>query len=263
MPTSREKILSHYASYQEENRATSSRANGIEFHFTRKILNDFIKKESNIIELGCGTGHYGMHFADRCSRYTGVDLSPDNIATFQNKILAEGKENIRAVVGNAMSVPEFSDNSFDVVLCLGPMYHLKRSDRMKVFGECKRIAKKDATLAFAYINSIGAYAGWCVNDDSRGMYPNDAANQYFLDDHVAYDNPDVFFLTSPEEMEHDAMESQLETIQNNGLDFFFAQTAINGMSDEQFASYMALADAMSNSPSCTGLADHALLVCRK
>ena len=90
-----------------------------------------------------------------------------------------------------------------------------------------------------------------------------AANKYFLEYNRAYDNPEVFFLTSPEEMEEDAKRIGLKVLKNCGLDFFFAQSAINRMDEEQFMSYMQLADKLSESPSCTGLADHALLICRK
>lgn len=257
------KIMNHYRNYKEDDRATSSRSNSLEFHYTKKLLNEYISLGSSVIELGCGTGHYGMYFADKCAQYTGVDLSPDNIAVFKEKISKDGKENVRALVGNATALPEFSDESFDVVLCLGPMYHLSREERMHVFGECYRIAKKGAILAFAYINSIGAYAGWCVNDEWRSMYPNAQANKYFLEYKMAYDNPGVFFLTSPEEMECDAKENNLEIVKNCGLDFFFAQSAVNMMSEEQFSLYMDLSDKMVSSPSCTGLSDHALMICLK
>lgn len=263
MASNQEKVISHYSSYREDNRATSSRANSLEFHYTKKLLGEYISLESSVIELGCGTGYYAMHFAEQCAQYIGVDLSPDNIAVFKEKISAEGKKNVRGVVGNATALPGFSDNSFDIVLCLGPMYHLPKEERMKVFGECYRIAKSGAILAFAYINSIGVYAGWCINDEWRSIYPNAKANKYILDYKMADDTPEVFFYTSPEEMECDAKQHNLEIVKNCGLDFFFAQSAVNRMSDEQFILYMELSDKMSDSPSCTGLSDHALMICRK
>lgn len=64
-------------------------------------------------------------------------------------------------------------------------------------------------------------------------------------------------------MEEDAGHIGLKVLKNRGLDYFFAQSAINQMNEEQFMSYMQLADKLSESPSCAGLADHALLICRK
>lgn len=84
--------MNHYRNYKEDDRATSSRSNSLEFHYTKKLLNEFISLQSSVIALGCGTGHYGMHFADKCAQYTGVDLSPDNIAVFKEKIQKMGKK---------------------------------------------------------------------------------------------------------------------------------------------------------------------------
>ena len=39
-----------------------------------------------VLELGCGTGYYGMYFADMCAEYTGIDITPENIEIFNRKI---------------------------------------------------------------------------------------------------------------------------------------------------------------------------------
>ena len=263
MASSQEKILSYYNSYNEDNRENESRAAGLEFHYTKKLLSEYITPEARVIELGCATGYYGMLFADKCAEYTGVDLSPANIAIFREKITTERKENVHALVGDATALTGFYDNSFSVVLCLGPMYHLPKEERLKVFDECCRVARPGAILAFAYINGLGAYVAACVHDKLRSTYPNTETNYNVLmlgtDDQL----PGVFFFTSPEEMEHDAKLSNLEVIKNHGVNFHFAACAVDVMNDEQFQCYMELIDKMSESSSCTGLSAHALLICRK
>ena len=263
MAPNQEKVVNYYIGYKEEYRAEESRAAGLEFHYTKKILSDYIMAESRVIELGCATGYYGLYFADKCMQYAGVDLSPDNIAIFHEKTATEGIENVRAIVGDATALPEFSDCSFDVVLCLGPMYHLPREERLRVFDECYRIARSGAILAFAYINGLGAYVAACVHDEQRNMYPNAGANRNLFELNTDDQLPGVFFFTSPEEMECDAKLKKFVIVKNCGVNFHFAACAINAMSEEQFGCYMELADRMSASPSCTGLSAHALLICRK
>ena len=68
---------------------------------------------------------------------------------------------------------------------------------------------------------------------------------------------------SPEEMQYDTQQKNLEIVKNCGLDYIFAQETINTMDEETFALYKKLADSMLDSPSCTGLSDHALIVCKK
>ena len=263
MSSDQEKIIKHYSVYQEDARAKGSRSGSLEFHYTKKLLGEYITSESCVIELGCATGYYGMFFADKCAKYTGVDLSPDNIAVFHEKIAAEKKENICATTGDATALHEFPDSCFDVVLCLGPMYHLPREERLKVFDECSRIAKPGAVLAFAYINGLGAYVAACVHDKLRNIYPNPETNKSVFKLKTDDQLPGVFFFTSPDEMEKDAEQKKLEILKNCGVNFHFAACAIDAMSEEQFECYMELADKMSESPFCTGFSAHTLLVCRK
>ena len=218
---------------------------------------------SNVVELGCATGYYAMFYADKCALYTGVDLSPDNIAVFREKIAALGENNVCAMVGDATDLSEISGNSFDVVLCLGPMYHLPREERLKVFDECKRIARAGAFIAFAYINGLGAYVAACVHDKGRATYPNVQTNHSVFKLKTDDQMPGVFFFTSPEEMELDAKSKNLEVLKNRGVNFDFASGAVEAMSDEQFECYMELADKMNDSSFCAGLSAHALMICRK
>ena len=263
MSSNQDKIISLYNSGEEDKRATESRATGLEFYYTKKLLNEYINSKSNVVEIGCATGYYGMFYADKCARYTGVDIAQGNIDAFNQKIIKAGIKNINTMVGDATNLHQIPNNSFDVVLCLGPMYHLPYDERLKVLDECCRIAKDGAILAFAYINRLGVYAGACVNDNWRDIYPNAKTNKYVFELSTDDERPGIFYFTSPEEMEADAKQKKLEILKNCGLDFFFALCAINQMSEEQFSCYMEIADKMSESPSCTGLSNHALLICRK
>ncbi len=260
MSSNQDKILSWYREGKEDSRHQISKSAGMEFHYTKKYMSEYVKPASRIIELGCGTGYYGMFFADRCADYTGVDMSPENISIFKSNILAANKHNVSAIVGDATSLTEIDDDSFDIVMCFGPMYHLPQEERQSVFRECRRIACEGAVIAFAYINRLGVYAGGCVLDS---QYPSAEVNKLVFEQNTGDGEPGVFFLTSPEEMENDAQKAGLSMIKNCGLDFMFASSAIDAMSEDQFDLYFELADRMSDSPSCTGLSNHALLICRK
>ena len=83
-----------------------------------------------------------------------------------------------AQVGDAINLENIPDNSFDVVLHLGPMYHLSKDERELACKEAARVCKDDGILAFAYIVSIGTYAGACVLDSNT--YPNELTNDYVL-----------------------------------------------------------------------------------
>ena len=67
----------------------------------------------------------------------------------------------------------------------------------------------------------------------------------------------------PEEMEHMASEIGLTKIKNLGTNFMCSMKIVNDMTDEEFAVMRPLYDKMCEYESCTGMAGHALLICRK
>jgi len=197
-----DKIRAHYEDYSaregEGNRAGSSRAASLEFHYTKKALGEHIRCGDRVLEVGCGTGYYGMHFADKCAEYVGIDLFPAHVELFERKIREKGLSNVSCRVGDATRLDGIGDESFDVVCCLGPMYHLPPDARELAFAECARVCKPGGIAAFAFINKIGVYAGACAHDKGRENYPNKTANEYVLRRGVDDLRPDTFFFSMPE-----------------------------------------------------------------
>ena len=264
MSSNYDKIVARYSqSNGEDRRETESRHNALEFHYTKKHLDGFITKEKRVLELGCGTGYYGLYYADRCREYVGVDLFPPHIELFNQKIAGNGLNNVSCQVGDAMRLEEIADNSFDMVLCLGPMYHLPPDERELVFAECNRVCKPGGTAAFAYIVKVGLYAGVCVQDGWRHIYPNAKATEAVFEKGTDDERPGLFYFTMPEEMEANAARHGFSKIKNRGTNFMFTMKIVNDMDDERFELMKPVYDQMTNYDSCTGMSDHALLVCRK
>jgi len=265
MPSNAEQIYEQYGDgTREDGRAMSSRSAGLEFHYTKKAMDEFVTKESHVLELGCATGYYAMHFADQCKEYVGIDLHPLHIDVFNKKIIEHDLKNVSTRVGDATNLSGIADNSFDVVMCLGPMYHLPPKERELAFAECKRVCNDGGIIAVAYINKVGVYVGACIHAENyRKIYPNQKANEYILEQGTDDLKPGVFYFTMPEEMEEIAIRHGLEKIRNTGTDFFVTMSAVDNMDNSKFALYMALADEMAKHESCTGMSNHALLICRK
>ena len=264
MSANTEKVLSYYEDYTnragEDNRATSSRSAGLEFHYTKKALDEYIGKNSRVLEVGCGTGYYGMYFADKCEEYLGIDLFQPHIDIFERKIQENGIGNLSCRVGDATNLEGVVDNSFDVVCCLGPLYHLPADDREVVLAECRRVCKLGGIIALAYINKIGVYIGACVQFSE--VYPSKKANDLVLGLGINDDDA-PFYFTTPEEMESMAVRFGLSKLRNIGTDSFITMGVVDKMDDEKFELYMALADEMVRHESCTGMSNHALLICKK
>lgn len=262
MAKNEEQIKINYKdSIKEDGRATWSRACGLEFFYTKKILGEYINENSSVIELGCAAGYYGMYLADKCKEYVGVDITPENIELFSEKIAAAKLTNVSAQIGDATDLKTIADERFDVVLVLGPMYHLSPDEREKVFSESKRICKNEGILAFAYISPYGAYLKGIYKRPE--YYPNAITNEYILEKYIDDLKPDVFFYSVPEAIAQRAAANGLTVIKNIGVDFNLFDNSINSMNDEQFNAFIKLNDHMTECQSCTGLSMHALLICRK
>ena len=66
------------------------------------------------------------------------------VASFANNVKSKIEEGmcVKAVQGNAMDLSLFEDNTFDMALLFGPMYHLFTfEDKLKALNEAKRVVK--------------------------------------------------------------------------------------------------------------------------
>ena len=271
MSTTQDRIRARYSNpLKEENRSKSTRADGMEFRHTKLLLEPYITPETDVVEFGCATGHYAEHWQGKCKSYTGVDIVQENVDFFNGK----GLSNAKAQLGDATNCPEPAGNSFDIVLCLGPMYHLPAEQRPLAMAEMARICKPGGVLAFAYINEAGALMQAMTNRIGRdklpwrkrlrrynAYYPNRKGNECIFAGVNDIDNP--FFFTMPEEMEPLAAQCGLRVIRNAGINIMLNEEQINHMDGEQYDCWLEFAEYMLQWPSVTGMANHALMICGK
>ena len=246
---------------RENNRSSVSKARGIEFLYTKKLLDKYVKSKATVLEIGCATGYYGMYLHDKCKEYIGIDIVPQNIENFYKKIKEFGISNIKTFVGDAVNITNFNNDTFDFVLNLGPMYHLSSQERELSLLESKRVCKNNGIIMFSYINKFGAYFQGILREPEK--YPNKTANDLILEKGTDDIRPNVFFYTTPEEMEKLALEKGLKIIGNYGVDFLFNIGHINSMDEEKFNNWIEFSDYLFESKSCTGLSIHGIMVCKK
>ena len=146
-------ISDFYNQYDEDSRLT--RRNGqVEYLTTNKYIHQYLEKGDKIIEIGAGTGAYSIPFAREGYDVTAVELVEHNLDILKTKITKDMK--IKAYQGNALDLSRFADESFDITLVLGPMYHLfTKEDKVKCLLEAKRITKKDGYIFVAYCMNEG------------------------------------------------------------------------------------------------------------
>jgi len=140
-------LITYYNKFKEDKRLDTKHGQ-VEFLTSIKYINKYLKKGDKILDVGAGTGKYSIYFKNKGYDVTSVELVKQNISIFKTK--SESK-NIPIYQGNATSLKMFKDNSFDIVLLFGPMYHLiSFEEKVKALKEAKRVVKQDGYIFISY-----------------------------------------------------------------------------------------------------------------
>ena len=147
-------IDEYYNTFNEEKRL-DSRHGQVEFIVTMKYIHQYLdeikqkKKQSeiSILDIGAGTGRYSVALANEGYDVSAVELVKHNLGILKSK-----QSTVKAYQGNALRLKRFEDNSFDICLLFGPMYHLfSKDDKLQALSEAKRVTKPGGIIFVAYV----------------------------------------------------------------------------------------------------------------
>ena len=146
----RKEILENYYNEWNEDDRLLSRFGQVEFLTTIRFIEKYLKPGMKVLEVGAGSGRYSHYFARKGYEVNAVELVERNIEDFKKKTLPG--ENITIVQGDAVNLHMLKDNEYDIVLHLGPMYHLSaENERKAAVNEALRVAKPKGIVFMAYI----------------------------------------------------------------------------------------------------------------
>lgn len=137
--------------YDEWNRLNRHR---IEFEITKRYFNQYIPQgKMKILDAGGGPGRYSIYLAKKGHDVTLMDLSQKNVDVALEKAQECGATLTKAVKGNALDLHEF-DNDYDVILLMGPLYHLlEKEQRVQAIEQAKEHLKPNGLLVAAFISA--------------------------------------------------------------------------------------------------------------
>jgi ubiquinone/menaquinone biosynthesis C-methylase UbiE len=126
----------------------------IEFEITKRYLDANIKDKSlKILDIGGGPGRYSFYLAGKGHHVTLLDLSRHNIEVALEKSEELGIMLDGCIKGDALDLSAFSEEEYDVILLMGPLYHLTREeDRQKAVSEALRLLKQGGLLITSFIS---------------------------------------------------------------------------------------------------------------
>ena len=231
-------VVDSYENYKEENRLTTNNARKIEFVTTTRVLDEIIGTNSKILDCAAGTGIYAFWFADKGHDVTATDMSC------------------------------FADDSFDIVLNMGPFYHLiTEEQREKCMKECLRVLRKGGLLVTAYIPRYYVFQYIATS------------NEKYLDEHLAkqlietgvlkHDDEKCFwtdtYYSSKEEMESIYQRYRLKIVDHfaqDGLAPLLSQK-VDKWDENQFKTWCDYHYSVCREQSVLGASNHVIIIGRK
>lgn len=143
--------LEQYYNKFKENKRLTSRHGQVEFLTSLKYIRECLegKEHAKILDVGAGTGRYSFQLAEEGYDVTALELVEHNLDVLKSQ---KGKAKIKAYQGNAMDLSRFEDETFDVTLVFGPMYHLfSFEEKLQALMEAKRVTKEGGAILAAYV----------------------------------------------------------------------------------------------------------------
>jgi ubiquinone/menaquinone biosynthesis C-methylase UbiE len=211
----RDKIKAFYSNEMEKDRLEQElfKLEGIR---TKEIISRCLsKKNMTIADIGGGAGFYAFWLQQSGHNVSLIDLTPKNIELANEYSKKTGIQLTNCRTGDATNL-DIADEQFDIVLLLGPLYHLiNKEERVKALSEAKRIVKPNGFVLSAVISRYASlfdgfkrdlltddkFAKMVVDDLNTGIHLNETGNpEYFT----------TAYFHTPDEIKQEIIESGLQ-----------------------------------------------------
>lgn len=257
-------LIDFYNNYDEESRLLSKHGT-VEFLTTMRYINKYLRAGNQILEIGAGTGRYSHALARQGYKVDAVELVKHNIDIFRKNTTTG--ENITIIQGNALDLSAFPDNSYDITLLLGPLYHLYCvEDKRQAIKEAIRVTKQGGIIFVAYVISDG-----CLLDEGfkRGnINVAEYIEKGLLNSETFASNSepkDLFELVRKEDI--DSLMSifpttRLHYVATDGCALFMRE-AIDRMDKKTFELYLKYHFVTCEREDLVGITSHAIDIFRK
>jgi len=256
-------IDEYYNSYDEEGRLLSQHGK-VEFLTTMKYINECLDGMTGpkILEVGAGTGRYSVTLAKKGYNITAVELVEHNLDILKSKL--DGSENITAVQGNALDLSAFGDNTFDLTMVLGPMYHLyTREDKLKALSEAVRVTKAGGYILVAY----------CMNEPTILQFGFAQGNMDYIFDndmttadwHCKSEPKEVFEIARTEDiasLDSELPVERIKLVATDGATRYYDEL-IDSMDDDTFSKWVDYHFAVCERQDLIGASNHTLDILKK
>ncbi len=254
-------INGFYSLIDEDGRLSANRHGQLEFLTTMTYIHKFMGAGSKILEVGAGTGRYSIALAKEGFEVKALELTQHNVDILRQN--SHGISNIESFQGDALDLSRFDDNTFDLTLLLGPMYHLyDEKDQHKAIDEAIRVTKEGGVIMVAFLSVYSIlYSNYLqgnlrdgINENFDSTYKVKHFEEQLFTGFDIVDFENLFQNKNTEYITTVATDSILELVKPR-IDF--------QMSDEEFDIFAKYHLSKCEKRELLGCSNHLLYICKK
>ena len=255
-------LTDFYKNYDEEGRLLS-RHGQVEFLTSMRYIAKYLQPGMRILEIGAATGRYSHTLARQGYRVDAVELVQHNIDIFET--LTQTGENVTIRQGNAKDLRFFADDTFDMTLLLGPMYHLFTvEEQLQALSEAIRVTKKGGIIMAAYCGNDATMVQYCFG---RGMLKEQRYRDLVDFDtfKAASDPAELFELYRIEDIDALMANFPVQRLHFVGTDMAtnYMRPVVDEMDDDFFALFLQYHFTICERSDMVGVSHHFLDIFRK
>lgn len=250
------KLEKYYSKFHEEHRL-ETRHGFVEFNTSMKYIGEAVEMSNasspaKILDIGAGTGRYSVALSRQGFDVTAVELVKHNI-----EILRAKHENVKTWQGDARDLHFLDDDSFDVTLLFGPMYHLHgEENKLKALTEARRVTKNGGIILVAYVMNEYSVISYCFKEHKWAEVA--AKGGLSPDFHINATEEDLYDYMRISDIDALNKKAGLERIKIISADGAadFMRRELNEMSEDEFKAFCDFQLAIAERQDLVGAGSH-------
>jgi len=244
-----------------------------EFAITLRAFEEYLPRPPlDVLDIGGGPGRYSIALAKRGYKVILMDLSKRCLEFAKGKAIESGVELTDFAHGTALDLSGFLNDSFGVVLLMGPLYHLLDEDRRRrAIREARRVLKSNGLVFASFITRYAPFR-WAAKNEPEWLEQGRRLLETGVWRPSLDGTPsrtrvgftDSYFATPVEIkqlMESEKFEA-LDLVACEGI-VSMIEEKVNELEGQAFDAWVELNYMLSKDPGIHGSAEHLLYVGRK